>query len=375
MWAGTQTTVGRAVRLIDEGALDREGVDELSGRLGVTARHLRRLFVEHLGSTPNAVAQFRRVMFAKTLITETQLGFSEIAFGAGYSSIRRFNEAIRSVYDRNPGQLRRLGSSGSNDELMLRIAYRPPFHWPALIGFLEPRAMAGLEVITPESYQRNGMLRVRHDAERNLLLASIQVPEVRELRPKMERIRRLFDVRANAAEIGRHLGPLGQRYPGIRVPGCWDGFELVIRAILGQQVTVKGASTLANRLVARFGPPLPQALEDAPVEEIGLPKARAETIRLVARAIAAGGVRLDGSQTSEEFRARLEEIPGMGPWTSNYIAMRALGDPDAFPSSDLGLLKASGAKSPKELERMAEAWRPWRAYAAMSLWHSLGDRT
>jgi AraC family transcriptional regulator, regulatory protein of adaptative response / DNA-3-methyladenine glycosylase II len=378
VWAGTSTTVNRALRLIDEGALDTGSTADLAERLGLTDRHLRRLFLEHVGAPPVAVAQTRRTLFAKTLITETSLPFSVIAFEAGFSSLRRFHEAIREVYRRNPKELRRRTADAGSEEsgIELRLQYRPPFDWTALLDFVRPRAIPDLEEAGPDTYVRAGV-KVRHDPEKNCLIARIEGSSPKSLRRVAEKVRLFFDLRANTLEIGSHLAksailkPIVKRHPGLRVPGSWDGFELAVRAMLGQQVTVKGATTLAGRLVARFGPPRAEILASADLAAIGLPKARAESMSGFARAVCDGRIGFDGTFSSEEMIGRMCELPGIGPWTANYIAMRALGDPDAFPASDLGLLKAAGVSSARRLEEIAEAWRPWRSYAAMYLWQSL----
>jgi AraC family transcriptional regulator of adaptative response / DNA-3-methyladenine glycosylase II len=380
-WAGTSTTVHRALRLIDEGALDQGSAPELAERLGLTDRHLRRLFLEHVGAPPVEVAQTRRTLFAKQLISETNLPFVEIAFASGFASLRRFNEAIRETYKRNPKELRRFappdGAAQSNIELKLQ--YRPPYDWTALLGFVGPRAIPGIESVDQGVYRRGGTA-IRHDARRNCLVARIDSAPAKSLRRVAERVRRFFDLGANTHEIAEHLGKsaalkgIVRKHPGLRLPGCWDPFELAVRAILGQQVTVKGATTLAGRLAARFGPIRAETLAQADLASIGLPKARAESIRSFARAVCDQVIRFDSSVASQEMIGRMCELPGIGPWTANYIAMRALGDPDAFPSSDLGLLKAAGVSSHKRLEDSAEAWRPWRSYAAFYLWESLREK-
>jgi AraC family transcriptional regulator, regulatory protein of adaptative response / DNA-3-methyladenine glycosylase II len=376
--AGTSTTVNRALRLINEGALDNGSAAQLAERLGLTDRHLRRLFLEHVGVPPIVVAETRRLLFAKKLITETVLPFSDIAFASGYGSLRRFNEAIRETYQRNPKELRRFTppETAAQSAIELKLNYRPPYDWSAFLNFVRRRAIPGLEVVGDQSYQRNG-ISVRHSARENCLVARIEPANVSRLRAVVEQIRFFFDLRANTREIAAHLRKSPQlrrivgRSSGLRLPGCWDAFELAVRAILGQQVTVKGASTLAGRLVERFGPPRADVLADADLAQIGLPKARAESLRALARAVCDGKLRFDGSVATSDVIAQMCELPGVGLWTANYVAMRALGDPDAFPASDLGLLKAAGVSSPRRMEEMAEAWRPWRSYAALYLWESL----
>ncbi len=378
VWSGTSATVNRALRLIDEGALDAGSTEDLAERLGLTDRHLRRLFLEHVGVPPVVVAQTRRILFAKRLITETNLPFVQIAFEAGFGSLRRFNEAMRSTYQRNPNELRRFEPPDGAKEsaIELKLNYRPPYDWNAFLAFVGPRAIPGLEEVDAASYRRAGIA-VRHNAAGNCLIARIEQANAKNLRRLAQQVRVFFDLRANSREIALHLGKSPQlkqvvkKHPGLRVPGCWDGFELAVRAILGQQVTVKGATTLSGRLVARFGPPTAEILADADLASIGLTKARAESLRSFARAVSDGQIRFDGATSSQETIGRMCELPGIGPWTANYIAMRALGDPDAFPASDLGLLKAAGVSSARQLEKLAEEWRPWRSYAAMYLWESL----
>lgn len=378
VWGGTSATVNRALRLIDGGALDSGSTEDLSDRLGLTDRHLRRLFLEHVGVPPVVVAQTRRTLFAKKLITETNLPFVEIAFASGFASLRRFNEAIRSTYHRNPKELRRVSPSNASAEpyVELKLHYRPPYDWDALLAFVRLRAIPGLETVDENTYQR-GNITVRNRAAEHCLIVRIEAESAARLRSIAEQVRFFFDLRANASEIAGHLGKskvlkdVVKKHPGLRLPGSWDPFELAVRAILGQQVSVKGASTLAGRLVERFGPPRTDMLADADLGSVGLTKARAETIRSFARAVVDGRVRFDDALSGPEMIGRMCELPGIGPWTANYIAMRALGDPDAFPASDLGLLKASGLASPRRLEEMAEAWRPWRSYAALHLWESL----
>ncbi|HEX4595076.1 MAG TPA: AlkA N-terminal domain-containing protein [Bryobacteraceae bacterium] len=251
----------------------------------------------------------------------------------------------------------------------LTLAYHPPYDWAAFLRFVRPRAIPGLERVDEDSYQRRGVT-VRKHAESDRLVARGEAAH-------KSQVRFFFDLDTNPAQISAHLSKsrllkrIVGKHPGLRVPRCWDPFELAVRAMLGQQVTVKGASTLAGRLVERFGMPQATVLADADLAVIGLPKTRAETMRGFARAVCDQRIRFDGTVSSREMIGRMCELPGIGPWTANYIAMRALGDPDAFPASDLGLLKAARATSPRKLEELAERWRPWRSYAAMYLWESL----
>jgi AraC family transcriptional regulator, regulatory protein of adaptative response / DNA-3-methyladenine glycosylase II len=395
-WLGTSNTVSRALRLIEESGLEDGGVEALAERLGVGSRHLRRLFLKHLGATPTAVAHTRRLHFAKKLIDETRLPMTQIAIAAGFGCVRRFNAGIRNVYHRTPTQIRRLARPAQGhpeNQYLFRLRYRPPYNWKGMLAFLAPRAIPGVEVVDSDTYRRSislhdhpGYFEVSLDARNDTLLAQVQCRDPRSLFFITERIRLMFDLNADWGAIAQTLNAdplLAARLkaaPGLRVPGCWNGFELAVRAILGQQVSVKGATTLSGRLVRAFGQPFeapggithifpqPHALADANVAAIGLPAARAETIRALARAVCDGRISFEAVVDSSIFLSRLCEIPGIGNWTAQYIAMRALGEPDAFPSSDLGLLHALQLKTARDLERRAEAWRPWRAYAAIHLW-------
>ena len=405
-WRGTANTVSRALALIAEGARnDGDGVEALATRLGVGGRHLRRLFERHLGASPVAVAQTQRILFAKKLIGETDLTMTEVASAAGFGSIRRFNAAMRKVYDRPPRSLRRQptrASAASGDAIQLSLSYTKPYDWPAILGFLGTRAIPGIETVEDGVYRRtialddaSGLVEVEPDTARERLIARIRLSKVTALATVVDRLRRLFDLDADIAAIGRQLSqdpllaPALAARPGLRVPGAWDGFELAVRAILGQQVSVAGARTLAGRLVARFGRPYegpgaspdeglsllfptPAALAEAEVAAIGMPGARARALSGLAKAFEADPDLLRPFDSLAASVETLCALPGVGPWTAHYIAMRALGEPDAFPASDLGLLRALAAggprPSPAEAEARAESWRPWRAYALFHLW-------
>ncbi|HZW93003.1 MAG TPA: AlkA N-terminal domain-containing protein [Candidatus Eremiobacteraceae bacterium] len=399
-WMGTSNTVSRALRLIGESGLEDGGVEVLAARLGVGSRHLRRLFLKHLGATPTAVARTRRMHFAKKLIDETSLPMTQIALASGFGCVRRFNAGMRKVYHRTPTQIRRLArqkQTQPENQYLFRLRFRPPFDWKGMLAFLLPRAIPGVEAVEGGCYRRSislngnyGHFEVSLDEANNALAARVEFGDPRSLFFITERIRAMFDLNADWASIVQNLrtdpvlAARVEAHPGLRVPGCWSGFELAVRAILGQQVTVKGASTLAGRLVKAFGEPFsaaggiayvfppPQVLADANLARIGLPPARAETIRTLARAVGDGRISFEAIVDSADFLARLCEIPGIGQWTAQYVAMRALGEPDAFPSSDLGLLRALDLKNTRELEERAEAWRPWRAYAAIHLWNIAG---
>ncbi len=400
-WIGTPNTVSRALRLIDENGLDG-GVENLAQQLGVGSRHLRRLFIRHLGATPLAVAQTRRLHFAKKLIDETKLSMHEIALASGFGSVRRFNAAIRKTYKRTPTQIRRLArqtASLPENHYFFRLRFRPPYDWNGMLAFLKPRATPGIEEVKDGAYRRSislrgtsGYFEISHDEENHSLNVRVQFGEPKALFFIIERIRAMFDLNADWAVIGKILGadpvlaPDIKRNPGLRIPGSWDGFELGVRAILGQQISVAGATTLAGRLVEKFGRrfstgnglthlfPEAPVLVAADVAAIGLPRARARTIQEFARAVHTDYIRFCGIVDSSAFLDRLCSIRGIGKWTAQYIAMRTLGDPDAFPSGDLGLLKKLDLPNDREMERRAEVWRPWRAYAAMYLWSRGADR-
>jgi AraC family transcriptional regulator of adaptative response / DNA-3-methyladenine glycosylase II len=399
-WLGTSNTVSRALRLIGESGLEDGGVESLAERLGIGSRHLRRLFLRHLGATPMAVAQTRRLDFAKKLIDETTLPMGQIALASGFGCVRRFNSAIRKVYKRTPTQIRRLvrqKGTPSGNQYLFRLNFRPPYHWQGVLSYLAVRATPGVEVVEKSCYRRtislngvDGYFEISLDERRPALVLRIEFDDPQMLFSIVERIRAMFDLNADWATVVRTLksDPMLARAmeadPGLRVPGSWNGFELAIRAILGQQVTVKGATALAGRLAAKFGKPFsgpvgltylfptPEVLAEAKLAGVGLTGARAETIRALSRAVASGKIDFEGVIDTEKFLRSLCEIPGIGKWTAQYVAMRALREPDAFPSSDLGLLRALKLKSYRELESRADAWRPWRAYAAMYLWRAGG---
>lgn len=396
-------TIARAAAArIEAGALsDGRSLEELSASLGLSSRQLRRSVRKELGVSPVELAQTNRLLLAKRLIAETQLPMVQVAFAAGFESVRRFNALFRSHYRLTPSTLRRSSSqAAAADCLRLVLAYRPPFDWAALLQFLAARAIPGVECVTGGAYHRTvaigehrGWLSVSSVAKRNLLAVDLSTALAPALPSLLVRLRNLFDLDARPDVIAGHLAldpmlaPWVQQQPGLRVPGAFDSFELGMRAILGQQVSVRGASTLAGRFAERFGEPietpLPCLNRLTPVAEslaaarattlagLGLPAARAESLRNLARVVARREIDLEPGIDPTAIVDRLVELPGIGPWTAEYIAMRALRWPDAFPAGDLGLVKASRLKSAKALEKLAERWRPWRAYAAMYLWESL----
>ncbi len=377
-------------------------MEHLADRLGVTGRHLRRLFVRHVGASPLAVAHTQRLHFAKRLIDETALPMKEICLAAGFGSVRRFNDAFQKSYGRSPRELRRSRASGDDRSLLrLLLPYREPYEWDRLLSFFAARAIPGLERVEGGQYQRavatgesRGVIEVRDEG--GSLSLTVRGIATSSLFPVVQRVRSMFDVDAPIDEISSVLGRDRQlrawlrRHPGPRVPGAFDGWELAVRAILGQQVSVRAATTFAGRLVDTYGEcfapdgssdsphrlfPSPARLARARLESLGIVGSRARSIRALARAVLDGEVRFDATQPLEEFRERFTGLRGVGDWTADYVALRALKDPDAFPSTDLGLLRAfdkvSGKRlRPRELEERAARWRPWRAYAALLIWNS-----
>ncbi|HEY7985921.1 MAG TPA: AlkA N-terminal domain-containing protein [Methylophilaceae bacterium] len=401
-WRGTSNSVSRGLALIELGALDEGSVEALADRLGLGERQLRRLFHQHLGATPIAVAQTRRVHLAKQLLHETNLPMAEIAFASGFGSIRRFNETFLALFGRAPGELRRAikpeVSAGPQGEISLLLRYQPPYDWPGMLEFLRKRAMPGIEAVSGDTYMRTiqldgiqGTVSVRPDSS-NALRAMIRFPKLSALPVIIARLRRVFDLAADTAAIHAHLAqdpalaPLIAARPGLRMPGAWDGFELAIRAVLGQQITVSAAVKLAGKLVAAYGDPMkepegalthifpqPAVLANADLSTLGMPRSRAATLSAVAKAAIEDPHLLVASGELEDAVLKLRAIRGIGEWTAHYIALRQLREPDAFPAADVGLLRAMALQegrdfTPSELSERANAWRPWRAYAAQHLW-------
>jgi len=407
-WRGTSSTVSCGLALIANGELDgkRASVDTLADRLGVGARQVRRLFQQHVGASPITIAQTRRVLFAKQLLHDTRLPMTEIALAAGFGSIRRFNETFQQLYARPPSAIRRkrvvalpegtVAATGAT----VRLRYRAPYDWDALLLHLRTRAIDGIEWADGASYRRtisfdgqSGAVHVEHLPARHSVAATIRFPNVRALSRIIERLRGVFDLDADVASIGAHLArdkmlaPLVAARPGLRVPGCWDGFELAMRAVLGQQVSVEAAIRLLTKLARLCGTPIPRSTDSvlvrlfptaaqvahADLSSLGMPGARRETLVAVAKAAVADPRLFDSLETVEATVARLREIRGVGDWTAHYIALRAAREPDAFPASDVAILRGAtplgGERpAPKALEARAERWRPWRAYAAQHLW-------
>ena len=383
-----------AANRIEEGALSEIGVEELAAELGVTGRHLRRVTQAEFGVSLIELAQTQRLLLAKRLLTDTDLPMIAIAQASGFSSLRRFNALFRERYRLNPTELRKSRAAVPPDTLVCEVAYRPPLDWNALLDFLVGRASLGVEAVADGRYLRavswkeyRGWIAVSPAVTKPALRVELSASLAPALTPILARVRRLFDLSADPAKIEAHLGKIALARPGLRVPGAFDGFEMAVRAILGQQISVRAASTLAARFAARFGepiatpfaglthlPPTAQRVAQAAPEELtalGIVGARAKSILALANAVTEKKVRLEPGAKVEDTTAKLKELPGIGEWTAQYIAMRALAWPDAFPHTDLGIYKALGETRPKQVLERAEAWRPWRAYAAMHLWKSL----
>jgi AraC family transcriptional regulator of adaptative response / DNA-3-methyladenine glycosylase II len=408
-WRGTSNTVSRALALIAEGALDGDGngVERLAGRLGVGERQLRRLFLQHLGASPISVAQTRRILFAKQLIHDTKMPMTEIAMAAGFGSLRRFNETFRDLFHRPPSALRRKNAvRDEQKDVVLRLRYRPPYDWESMLNFLRARAISGVEVVEGEGYFRTveidgrlGSLQVTHLPERESLGVTIRFPDVRSLPGIVARVRRLFDLGADIETIDDHLSgdpalaPLIARRPGLRAPGGWDGFETAVRALLGQQISVTAARRLAGQLAAERGRAVPRSflihpelshafpmakrLASAASIGLGIPAARLRALKAIAEAALADPNLFRPFGSVEETVTRLRRIPGVGEWTAQYIALRAIREMDAFPVTDIGLLRGAASldgekTTASDLLIRAESWRPWRAYAAQHLWAADG---
>lgn len=413
-WHRGDHIVARALALIDAGALDAQPLSALAARLHVGERQLRRLFVERLGAAPIGVHGTRRLLFAKQLLTETALPVTEVALASGFNSLRRFNAVFQAAYRMPPRDLRKTPRhDGPADALTLRLGYRPPYDLPAMLDFLRGRALPGIELVDETSYSRvigsadaPGWLRVdawpaaRGEPTSSALRLTLHGCPPLRMQDTVQRVRRMFDLDADPGVIAAHLAhdarlaPLLRKRPGLRLPSGWDGFEIAVRAVIGQQVSVAAARTLTARLSQRFGAPLPEALVahgfahlfptpealvDADFDGLGLIGSRIATIRGIAAALLEGRVDFDRSRTLDDFVARWVALPGIGPWTAQYIALRALGHPDAFPAEDLVLQKTlpiDGSRmTAKVLLARAEAWRPWRGYAVFHLWREAAAAT
>ncbi len=401
LFEGASRLVHAAVALLEAAPGCGLGPGELARRLSVSERHLRRVFAAELGVSPGDYLRSRRLLLAKRLLTDTALSVTEIAHAAGFGSVRSLNAAFRGHYRLQPRALRRTGPV-PDGTITLSLAYCPPYAWQAQLDFLAARALAGVEEVSQRVYRRNvvvaqgaqrtrGWLQVaqhpRHDTLQVVVCGSLAavVPAV------LQRVRRLFDLDCRPDQIAAALGPLAAARPGLRVPGAFDGFEVAVRAVLGQQVTLGAARTLAGRFAARFGVPIatphpalthtfptPAEIVTTAPEEIGalgITRVRVRAIQALAQALIVGELVLEPGADVEAQLLRLRALPGIGAWTAQYIAMRALAWPDAFPETDHGVRKALGETSRRRVRALAEPWRPWRAYATLHLWNALAAGT
>jgi AraC family transcriptional regulator of adaptative response / DNA-3-methyladenine glycosylase II len=384
-----------AVDLIDGGTLENGGLEHLAARLGVTSRHMRRIFERAFGVTPVEYAQTQRLLLAKRLLTDTALPVTEIALASGFNSVRRFNALWKARYRMPPTRLRReSAATGRADVMRFELAYRPPYDWDAMHAFLAMRAIAGVEDASAQAYRRTfalthrgavhaGWIRVRPAARRPALVLEMAPSLARVVPLVLARVRHLFDLACHPGEVAEALGDLAAGATGLRLPGTLDGFELAFRAVVGQQVSVRSARTLLGRVAARFGDTISApdglthvfpgaqriaATPPADMAALGILPARARTLVALAKAVAEGELDLRFGAPADATREALQRIAGIGPWTAEYIAMRALGWPDAFPAGDHAVLKALGATRATQALKASEAWRPWRAYAVMHLW-------
>ncbi len=409
-WNGTSNTVSRALSMIELGALDSGSVEDLSERLGVGGRHLRRLFKQHLGASPIAVAQTRRVLLAKQLIHDTNLSLAQVALASGFGSIRRFNETFAALYNRPPSEMRRterhVDGASNSSEVVVQLNYRPPYDWQAMLDYFAKRAIDGMEVVKNGQYARTisigenvGFVIISHfEGEKGgKIEARINYPVLSELPQIIARIRRLLDLSTDPEIVSAHLSedpllaPIIAKKPGLRAPGALDGFELAIRAILGQQITIEAARLHGSALVEKYGRrspdnithpelnhvfPSAETLAQADLSHLKMPRARSSSLVAMAQAVVDDPDLFSIRSSLEETIKSLTALKGIGDWTAQYIAIRVMQEADAFPAADAALLNAyeklTGTRlKPRDLQIVAEKWRPWRAYATFYLWASL----
>lgn len=389
----------QAASLIEDGVADGGSVDEIAARLGISDRHLRRVFQSEFGVAPIAYAQTHRMLLAKRLLTDTRLSVTDVAMASGFNSVRRFNALFHERYRLKPTDLRRATAGREvSDRFTFELAFRPPFDWQALLEFFAARTIAGVDEVSGDVYRRTlriatrgtehaGWLEVRPVARKHTVRVAVATTFAAALPAVLAQTKRVFDLACNPGQVQAALGELADANPGLRLPGAFDPFELAVRAVLGQQITVRAARTLAGRFAEHFGTaidtpfegltrlfPAPSRVAPLPYGDIaalGIIATRAKTILALAEGFASGAITLEPGGDADACIARLRSVPGIGDWTAQYMAMRALTWPDAFPHTDYGVMKAMGEKNPRRVLALAEAWRPWRAYAVMHLWQSL----
>jgi AraC family transcriptional regulator of adaptative response / DNA-3-methyladenine glycosylase II len=386
-----------AVDLIENGVLDAGGIERLSDRVGVTSRHLRRIFDAEFGVSPIEYAQTQRLLLAKRLLTDTAMPVTDVALASGFSSVRRFNALFKSRYRMAPGRLRNArGGKALPAALAFELAFRPPYDWDAMLEFLGSRAIEDVEAVTRDAYVRSvavvhrgathvGRIEVRRAAKKPALRVSVSPSLAAAIPAVLSRVKHAFDLACEPEVVAAALGTLAAAHPGLRVPGTFDGFELGVRAVVGQQISVRAARTMLGRIARAFGEPMPAeeggaalqafpsaakiaALATEDLAGLGMTRARATTLIALARAVASGEIHIEPESDVDATIARLVALPGIGTWTANYIAMRALRWPDAFLASDLVVLRAMGETKAAQALRRSEAWRPWRSYAVIHLW-------
>ncbi len=403
-WNVRGDLVGRAMRLIADGTVDRDGVAGLARRLAVSERHLHRLLLGELGAGPLAIARAQRAQTARVLIETTDLPFTDVAFAAGFESIRQFNDTVREVFALTPTALRTAGrrrADIAHGVLTLRLPYRPPLDWSALSAWLRVRALPGVAEVNGRIYRRTlrlprGAGVVALEPVDTHIQCTLRLESMADLTSAVRQCRRLLDLDADPLSVvevlskDRRLSSVVKKHPGLRAPGAVDGTELAIQAVLGQQVSLAAARTLASRLVTAHGDvikiadptlthlfPHAAAIAEADLARLGVPATRRATVRGLARAVASGTLALDPGADRNETYQQLLQVPGIGDWTAGYIVMRALGDPDTFLASDLGIKKAGVrlgiGSNPRAISEHAAAWRPWRSYATHQLWATLSD--
>lgn len=402
----------RAARMIEENCGSGESLEQLAARLGCTDRHLRRVFEEEFHVSPVQYLQTCRLLMAKNLLTDTNLQVIDVAMASGFGSLRRFNDVFMGKYHLTPTQLRKRMSKAKrkDTEIKVSLGYRPPYRWEEMLHFLQERAIPGVEVIEGGSYYRTvhmlqakkapvtGWIGVSHGESKHVLQVTFSESLLPSLPQVLGRVRNMFDLYCDPDTIYESLSAMNCIHPnlcvkGMRVPGCFDPFEMSVRAILGQQITVKAAGTLAGRIASKYGDPvqmpiagltktfptperlanLPGKMEDC-LGTLGVIATRARAIEALARLVLEKKIEFDKCHDSEEEMQKLLEIKGIGQWTASYIAMRAMAWPDAFLETDVGIRCALPGRSPEELRNMAEHWRPWRSYATINLWNSLSDQ-
>jgi len=403
-WNVRGDLVGRAMRLIADGTVDRDGVAGLARRLAVSERHLHRLLLGELGAGPLAIARAQRAQTARVLIETTDLPFTDVAFAAGFESIRQFNDTVREVFALTPTALRTAGrrrADIAHGVLTLRLPYRPPLDWSALSAWLRVRALPGVAEVNGRIYRRTlrlprGAGVVALEPVDTHIQCTLRLESMADLTSAVRQCRRLLDLDSDPLSVvevlskDRRLSSVVKKHPGLRAPGAVDGTELAIQAVLGQQVSLAAARTLASRLVTAHGDvikiadptlthlfPHAAAIAEADLARLGVPATRRATLRGLARAVAGGTLALDPGADRNETYQQLLQVPGIGDWTAGYIVMRALGDPDTFLASDLGIKKAGVrlgiGSNPRAISEHAAAWRPWRSYATHQLWATLSD--